>query len=98
MNNINSLNSSIQDNINDLAEIIEQEPANIFIMSHLKDIEEIMETLNTKLEDINQNFNHLNLSKYAHERINNNIIAKETLKPFIPYMLYYNMILQSKNT
>lgn len=96
MNNIKNLNNNIQENLNDLNEIIEKESNNINIISHLKDIEEIMETLNSKLEDINQNFNYLNLSKYATERINNSIIAKETIKPFIPYMVYYNIMLQSK--
>lgn len=95
LNNINELQIELCNNLDILNEIYEKESNNINLVSHIKDIEEMMQTINTKLENLHINYKNVGLSPYAIERINNNIVAKETLKPFIPLMLYYNMILQN---
>jgi len=98
MQNINSQLTLLSENIGILNEIYNKNERNVNMISHMKDIEEIMMTLNDKIEDLNINYKTIGLSEYAITRVNNNIVAKETIKPFIPLMVYYNTILQQNNS
>ena len=60
------------------------------IISHLKDIEEILDVLNDKLCILNDKIeseSDIKISKYSLERINNNIIIKNLMKPYLPFMM-----------
>lgn len=96
MSNIKSQMTDLEENAIILNEIYNTNLNNINLISHIKDIEEMITTLNDKIENLNINYKNAGLSTNAISRINNNIIAKETIKPFVPLMMYYNILLQEK--
>ena len=96
INNINEEKKILDDNVLSLENLLNTDSKlDINVISHLNDIEDIIKLLNDKIENILQN-KDVGISKMALERIKNNQLATETLKPFIPYMLVYNMYLNNK--
>jgi len=60
------------------------------VISHLKDIEEIFDILNEKICMLNNKIelqSNIEISQYAIQRINNNNLVKNIIKPYLPFMM-----------
>tara|TARA_Y100000389_G_C17426392_1_gene499797 strand:+ start:896 stop:1234 length:339 start_codon:yes stop_codon:yes gene_type:complete len=60
------------------------------VISHLKDIEEIFDILNEKICMLNNKIelqSDIEISQYAIQRINNNNLVKNIIKPYLPFMM-----------
>ena len=60
------------------------------VISHLKDIDEILDILNEKICILNDNIelqSNIEISENAVQRINNNSLIKNIIKPYLPFMM-----------
>ena len=60
------------------------------VVSHLKDIDEIIDILNEKICMLNNKIelqSDIEISQYAVQRINNNNLVKNIIKPYLPFMM-----------
>ena len=89
LNNLQNDIIQVLVNFKNLKDTIKNSTDNIGIISQLRDLEEIASILNEKICDLDNkiNKNNVELSKYALERLNNNEIVCNAIKPYIPYII-----------
>jgi uncharacterized protein YoxC len=91
-NTINNLNDNMEElnkNYNGLIKKVYTEDNIVEKLSNLQDIKEIIWILNEKILKVNDSIemNSISISEESLERIKNNKIVINVLKPYMPYIL-----------